>query len=145
MDRDPWPSTYDRELDVPSRRATGPTEPFDGYRRLVANPLLAVAFGVGAVLLVRASLRWSNPAIFLVAVAVLVASPLLIQFHCLDCGRTAGIFGSGRHACAPALARWRENRRSRWAFPSSRAQVVLWLHVLASVGVLLLVLAVSRR
>ena len=42
VDRQHWPSTYDRDLDVQRQRTPDPIEPIDRYRRLVANPLLAM-------------------------------------------------------------------------------------------------------
>jgi hypothetical protein len=145
VDRDPWPSTYDRDLDVPRRVPTGPRGPIEPYRRLVVNPLPAVAMGVVAVLLLRASLGWRSLAGFLSALVLLGASPFLIQVHCLDCGATIWLLRSWRHGCASVLARWQEGRPIRWPFPDPKAQVVLWLHILASVAALLLILFASRR
>ena len=94
-------------------RPAGPTEPIDRYRRLVVNPLLAVAGFVGAVLILRAALRSRNLTAFLTAVGLLGVSLLFTQIHCLDCGATTWLFAAKRHACEPALARWREGRPVR--------------------------------
>jgi hypothetical protein len=111
----------------------------------VVNPLLAVAVAVAAIQLLRASLGWRNLTWFLSALGLLGASPFLIQVHCLDCGATIWLLRSWRHGCASVLARWREARPIRWPFPDPRAQVVVWLHILASVAALLLILFASRR
>jgi hypothetical protein len=140
VDRDPWPSTYDRDLDVPRRAPTGPTEPIDPYRRFVVNPLLALASCVAAILLLRASLQSRSLGVFLTAIGMLGVSLLFTQFHCLDCGETSWLLSSRRHACAPLLSRWREGRLGRWRFPDPKTQIILWLYFLASVTALLLIL-----
>lgn len=145
MEREPWPSTYDRELDVPGRQPPGIPEPFPPYRRLFLNPFLAVAGCLGAVWLLRASLEWRNLAVFLTSLGLVGLSPLLTRIHCLDCGRTTGIFASRRHACEPALARWRLRQPGRWPFPAPRTQAVLWVYVLTSISALALILLLSRR
>jgi hypothetical protein len=145
VERDPWPSTYDRDLDVPRCAANGPSEPIDPYRRLVVNPLPAVVSCIGAILILRTSLQSRNLAAFLTAIGLLGVSLLFTQIHCLDCGVTTWLISSRRHACAPLLARWREGRPGRWPFPSPKTQMVLWLHLLASISALLLILfALSR-
>ena len=53
VESDPWPSTYDRDLDVPQRHVRAPDEPLGPYRRLVANPLLTIAGCAGAIVLAR--------------------------------------------------------------------------------------------
>ena len=145
MNPNPWPSTYDRDLDVPRRPARGPNEPLDPYRRLVANPLPSVGCGVLAVMILRSSLESRNVVGFLTAIGLLSVALLFTQFHCLDCGTTTWLFSSRRHACAAALARWREGRRSRWPFPGIKTQMILWFYLLASVGMLMLILLGSRR
>jgi hypothetical protein len=145
VDRDPWPSTYDRDLDTPRHAAHDPTEPVDPYRRLVVNPLLAVVSCVGAILILRNSLHSRNLTAFLTAIGLLCVSLLFTQFHCLDCGLTAWLVSAKRHACAPVLARWREGRLGRWPFPSPKLQMLLWLYFLASVSALLLILFAFSR
>jgi hypothetical protein len=145
VQREPWPSTYDRDLDVPQRAPTVPTEPIDRYRRFVVNPLLAVSIFVGAILILRASLRSRNLVGFLTAVGLLSVSVLFTQVHCLDCGATTWLSAARRHACDPVLNRWREGRPVRWRLPSLRTQLTLWLYVLVSVSTLLLILFAFSR
>jgi hypothetical protein len=145
VDREPWPSTYDRDLDVPRRPPRAPAGSIEPYRRLVVNPLLALGCFAGAIHLLRTSLQGRNLTGFLTAIGLLVISFFLTQSHCLDCGATTWLLSSRRHSCEPALARWREGRPGRWPFPSLRTQVFLWFYVLASAGMLLLILLASNR
>jgi hypothetical protein len=145
VDRNAWTSTYDRDLDVQSSRAAGPTEPIDAYRRLVANPLLAVASCVLALVLLRASLQWRSLASFLMAIGLFSISIFFTQFHCLDCGRTIWLSAARRHACPMILSRWRAGLLPRWRFPGLKTQIVLWLYFLASATALILILFVLSR
>ena len=145
MDREPWPSTYDRELDTYQRPDPRPAEPIDPYRRLVVNPLLAVLSVVLSQFLMRASLDAANVVLFLASTGLLGVALLLWQFHCLDCGTTDWLINVWRHACPPAVARWREGRRGRLRFPLPRTQVMLWLYLLASATALILILFVWSR
>lgn len=142
VDREPWPSTYDVDHDGPGRGPTRPSGAMVPSRRLLVNPFLSVSAFVVAVLLLRSALHRHDAILFFSALGILAACPYLTQSHCLDCGRTIWVRASGRHACPPALARWRDGRPDGWAFPSPRAQVSLWLHVLVPVAVLLLILFV---
>jgi hypothetical protein len=145
VDRHHWPTTYDREVDVPPRAIAAPTEPIDGYRRLVANPLLAVVHCVIAIELMRLSLQARSLARFLIAIGLFSISILFTQFHCLDCGKTIWLFSARRHACPAMLARWREGHQPRWRIPRLKTQIILWLYFLASSTVLIAIFWVSRR
>ncbi len=122
-----------------------PAEPIDTYRRLVANPLLAVATAVLAVLSLRLSLRWDNLYAFLASLGLLVGSFLLIQFHCLDCGATGWLLNRSRHRCPPAVTRWRSGRMDRWRPPAMSTQLAIWMQVVAALGALGLILFVLSR
>jgi hypothetical protein len=145
VDRQHWPSTYDRDLDVQRQRTPDPIEPIDRYRRLVANPLLAVSTGVLSLFILRASLRWENLAIFLGSVGLLIVSIFFTQFHCLDCGVTDWLMNGSRHACPRAVARWRAGRMDHWRLPALKTQLVLWLYFLASATALILIFFVLSR
>ena len=108
MDREPWPDLYDRELDVPVRRERAPVGPIGPHRRLLVNPLLSLAVGIGSYGLMGIALRKGNLTLFLAALVGMLTAILFTQFHCLDCGRTVWLAGRDRHACGPSLARWRE-------------------------------------
>jgi hypothetical protein len=145
VNRDLWPSTYDREIDLDPRGAPDPAEPIEWHRRLVANPLLAVAACVASIFFIRISLEHRALPLFLTSIGLLFASFFFVQFHCLDCGATGWLLTARRHACPPLVARWREGRAGRWRFPGLKIQMFLWLHLLASVtGLLLILFALSR-
>jgi hypothetical protein len=145
VDRDHWPTTYDRDVDVPSRAAARNTGPIDAYRPLVANPLLTVAICVLAIVLMRASLQARNLTTFLISIGLLSMSALFTQFHCLDCGKTSWLYAARLHACPAILARWREGRRPRWRLPRLRTQIVLWVYFLASAMAFILILFVWSK
>jgi hypothetical protein len=145
VDRTEWPSTYDRDLDLHPHGVSSPADSIDPYRRLVANPLLAVACFVAAIFLIRVSLENRILPLFLGSLGLLFAACFFVQYHCLDCGSTGWLVRAGRHACPPLVARWREGRMGRWRFPGLKTQVILWLHLLASIaGLLLILFAFSR-
>lgn len=110
-----------------------PLEPIEPYRRLVINPILAIVVGAGLIWLVQASLELSDWIWFFATLGVFGLASLFTLFHCLDCGRTIWLSKFDRHACEPTLARWREGRQERWAFPRLRTQFLVWLCVAAIV------------
>ena len=100
-------STFDPDLDTPRARLRNPFgEGVPVYQRLVANPLPSVLGLAGAWVALQSSLRTHNLALFLIALVLTGLCPLLIQFHCLDCGRTDFAFRSRRHSCSEILRRW---------------------------------------
>ena len=132
------PETADPEFDFsppPRVRLTGldRTE----YQRLVVNPFLAVlgllVLGQGTVLLLQSPFQ----PLAIATIVPIALLPYLIQYHCLDCGRTGPYPRHRGHACPGVLARWRDGRRSRLPFPTPRFQLVVWGWLLGSVGVLL--------
>jgi hypothetical protein len=151
VNRDALPGLHDPEIDLSGSRplraseATEPIEPIDAYQRLVANPLLAVAMAVLAVLLLRLSLRWDNLYLFLGSIGLLVGCLPLIQFHCLDCGATGWLLSRRRHRCLSAVARWRSGQMDRWRPPAMTTQLAIWMHILAALGALGLILLVLSR
>ncbi len=111
------------------------------HQRLVVNPFLAVLglIGLGQATLGLFRSRFSDLAI--VTIVLMAVLPYLIQYHCLDCGRTGSYLLNKEHACPGVLARWREGRRSRFPFPTPWAQLLVWGWVLGAVALLLTVLA----
>jgi hypothetical protein len=145
VDRSQWPSTYDPDVDLHPQGASNLAGPIDPYRRLVANPLLAVAACVAAIFFIRISLEHRALPLFLTSIGLLFGAFFFVQFHCLDCGATGWLLTARRHACPPLVARWREGRPGRWRFPGLRIQMIVWLHLLASVTCLLLILFAFSR
>src|SRR5947209_18801781 len=99
VQREPWQTTYDRELDLqprPPSQASG--ESIEAYQRLIANPFLFVLGCVLVFALVRGALQVKSVTMFFTGLGLLGAAILLLQFHCLDCGATGWLLGSRRHA-----------------------------------------------
>jgi hypothetical protein len=140
VDRDPWPGVFDRDLDVPDRRPTVPAEPIDRYRRLVANPLLAVFVGLLAAMIIRAKVRNAELGGFFLGAGLLLSSFLFIQFHCLDCGVTGSVWKHRRHTCPHAVARWHASRPGLLRMPPIGIQIAFWVILLISGGILFLIL-----
>lgn len=145
MDREQSSSTYDREVDAGPREVPVFREPVDPCRRFVANPLLAVAVCVLAIVLLRYSVERRILLLFLVGSALLPGAVFFSQFHCLDCGATGWLLAARRHICPPLVVRWRQGPRSRWRFPSLKAQMIIWLYLLVSMAGLLLILFASGK
>jgi hypothetical protein len=152
MDVAPWtptepdlagPDLHDPEVDPPAFRLT---PRWDGrpdlapYQRLVANPFLAAAALVGWFAATRAAIEAKSLKLFLLVAAAGLLIPLLLQFHCLDCGRTGHVVMSATHAC-PRVEERRRSGRPRWfRGPTPIAQTKIWLFVLAVLGGFALVL-----
>ena len=127
------PRPADPEFD-PSPPAPVRLREFDPleFQRLVVNPFLAV-FGLVVLVEVGRGLGGSE----LPPLAILVVIPMamlhhLIQYHCLDCGRTLWFRARRRHTCDPMLARWRERRSGRWPLPDLGTQMMLWFIVIGT-------------
>ncbi len=92
-----------------------------------------VAFGV-AVVFGRDS-RFDR-ALQIMALGVLAALPLL-QFHCLDCGRTGSFYRGQRHLCPRIIERWLTPFSSAsHHFPMPGTQLFLWFLALSLGAVL---------
>ena len=119
-----------------------PGDPFDRYRRLVANPMLAVLAALLALLLIGAAGRRGEFIGLVLGAAGLFLSLFFIQFHCLDCGATGWARHQHRHACPHAVARWHSGRRGWLVLPSLGFQLALWAILLLIAGTLFLILFV---
>jgi hypothetical protein len=137
---------FDPDLDAPPSRSRNPFgEGVADYLRLIANPLPAVVGLVGAWAVLRYSLRGHNLALFLVALVATALCPFLIQYHCLDCGRTDFAFRSGRHACPEVLRRWQLAESARRRPPRLRTQIKAWVWLLFTAVLVYAILAGARR
>jgi hypothetical protein len=114
------------------------------HQRLVVNPFLAVLGLLGLGWLARELALSPLPALAGLLILPMVMLPYLIQYHCLDCGRTGPYPRHRRHACPGVVARWGEGRRRRVPFPTPWAQLVVWGWLLGAVGLLLAVIGFSR-
>jgi hypothetical protein len=138
------PQTADPDFDPPPV-STVRLKDFDPleHQRLVVNPFLAV-FGLVVLRYFTLWLFWESVAIAtLVTLCLMGLLPTLIQYHCLDCGKTGRYSRRGQHACPAVLNRWREGRPSRFPLPSSGTQLVVWVWLIGSVALLLAVLSLG--
>jgi hypothetical protein len=144
---DPAPAgMFDRDLDPSpalaqsqrSRRRQRREPPIQRYQRLLANPFLAAAGLVGWIALVRLALRSERIDYIGASIVLLVPLGSLLQFHCLDCGKTAGLWRWRSHCCEAVQMR-RATGRGRWfRGPAPPAQTFLWLLVFGGAVVTLL-------
>lgn len=116
---------FDPDLDMTARPR--PIAPGDVglYQRLVVNPLLAVLALLGVWTLLWNSLEIRNVYLFLASLFAGFVSLLLIQYHCLDCGRTDFILRSRRHACQAVVHRSMAEEEPFFP-PSVGSQVKAW-------------------
>lgn len=142
-------STFDPDLDTPrarpwarARNAFG--EAVAEYHRLIANPLPAVLGLVAAWAVLHYSLQTRNLPLFVIALVLIGLCPFLIQYHCLDCGRTDFAVRSRRHACEATQRRWRSGEASGRTPPRLRTQIKAWIWLLF-VAVLLCAILVGIR
>jgi hypothetical protein len=96
------------------------------FQRLLANPFLAVAF---LVMWIAAApwLLFGRPAGWVVPTyASLIAIRYLLQFHCLDCGKTGRLGTWREHRCEAVRYRI-EAGQIRWRRgPTPGTQSVFW-------------------
>jgi hypothetical protein len=155
VQREPWPSTYDRELDGHPRESSqgsreqplmqSPRESFETYQRFIANPLLAVLAVVLAFLLVRTGVQTRHLTWFLTGIGLLTLVVPLLQFHCLDCGATGWLLRHRRHACPAVVARWERRQLPRFVGPRVKAQLLAWLYLLVAAFLLFMIQRAARR
>ncbi len=137
MDAPRHPEIADPEFDPPRHPAVRlrDFDPREG-QRLVVNPFLA-AFGLIVWWeLARWLLHSSFPPLAVATVLPLVLLPYLVQYHCLDCGKTGVFPRRDRHSCPALIARRAEAKRPRFPVPSAWSQLVVWAYILGSAALL---------
>lgn len=141
MDASPRPGPPDLEFDAPPNpirlRDFDPVE----HQRLVVNPFLAVLAALGWWKLTVRLIDGPFPPLFVLPLIGLALLPVLIHYHCLDCGHTGAYPYRGRHACPGILARARLSERPSSILPTARGQLILWGWVIASVALVVVVVA----
>ena len=97
----------DSEVDrQPTRAVSGPGEPVEPEcQRLVANPFLGLLLLICAYESFLESISRKNLALFIIGICLSVVAILVVQYHCLDCGKTGWFWRASRHACAAVTAR----------------------------------------
>jgi len=142
-----------------SRRPPGPDPEFDptpgptvrlrdfdplDHQRVLVNPFLAVLALIGVAGLVRRLLLGPFPPLAALALTTLAGVPYLLQYHCLDCGRTGMFLRRQKHACPGVLNRWRDGWQ-RWSpIPRASSQVVIWIYLIGAAWLLRLVAGLGR-
>jgi hypothetical protein len=129
-------TTFDPDLDLAARAITVDPGELVEQQRLLANPLLAAVALLGVWALFRYSLEARNLYLFFATLFAGCVAALLIQYHCLDCGRTDLALRARRHACAPVVGRLRARVHPPFWPPGLRAQIKSWL-LLAAVAMIL--------
>ncbi|MGE3821996.1 MAG: hypothetical protein AB7I30_21490 [Isosphaeraceae bacterium] len=140
------PPLYDHELDDLPRQSPSTVQRRiadvfpERYLRLVANPFLAFLGMVIWFGLTSWVLRGKRIDLFFPVLGSFLLIPLLLQFHCLDCGGTGHVSRWRDHDCLAVRLR-RERNRPRWLRgPSPVTQTVFWM----AIGFLgLLILAIQ--
>lgn len=107
----------------------------EAYLRVVANPFLGFAYLDGWLIVLYEAIFVGfagalTPMLIVMLIAGLGLVPHLMQYHCLDCGRTERLSRWRRHHCPRPLERRETGRPRRLRGPSPPIQVVLWIWLL---------------
>lgn len=129
-------AAFDPDLDTATYATPIAPEALADHQRLVANPLLAAVALLGVWALFRFSLQARNLYLFFATLFAACVCTLLIQYHCLDCGRTDLALRSRRHACPAVLHRIRINAEPHLLPPALRTQVKTWILSAIAAGLL---------
>ncbi|AMV39154.1 hypothetical protein [Planctomyces sp. SH-PL62] len=129
-------TAFDPDMDTATYPTSARPEDAADYQRLVANPLLAAVALLGVWVLFRYSLEVRNLGLFLATLFAASVCPFLIQYHCLDCGRTDLAVRSRVHVCPAVIHRRRNGEEPPVLPPTVRAQVKTWAIVLIMTGLL---------
>lgn len=114
--------------------------PPESYLRVVANPFLALFAILIAWALPRIAGGSRLPEGVLIAVwlGAFFSLPWLVQFHCLDCGKTGRLTRWRSHLCSYAAERRLAGKPRKFRGPKPTAQVFLWLLLFAGTAAALL-------
>ena len=134
----------DRDLDIPRSRPPRVLSAFDrpqSFQRLIANPFLAIVGLIAWSALLREAIPARRIEFYLGFVFVLPLLPYLLQYHCLDCGRTGRLRRWREHECERVKARRISKKPRRFRGPTPNTQTVLWCYLTACMVVLGFILA----
>jgi hypothetical protein len=141
----PYHRQNDPELDPPREYESRAAADFArNHSRLVANPFLALLGWILACSVMFKALNARDPLLSLVALLGFMAAILLIQYHCLDCGKTGWAFRAGRHLCPLAAARALAADTPRWIGPGIFTQLKFWFVIAALAACSYLLKAAAR-
>jgi hypothetical protein len=137
---EPGGGLFDRDLDnQPRGRIPTPGDAPYEYQRLVVNPFLTVLVWIIFLGLLRTVVPTQNAAGLVADILVFLLTPLLIQFHCLDCGATGWLAYYQRHACPKVVERWQRRVVRRFHGPGISLQLIAWFIFIIAALVLVMV------
>jgi|GEM_PF-1502113 len=141
-------SLFEHEIDVPASLGPTRTRPHLIYSddlRLIANPFLAVATLLLWGVVFRLAYLAKNFTFLILLLFLLPVPSLLLQFHCLDCGKTGSLFRWKSHACGPTIARSLMTGKRPWLrLPTPTLQIIVWGYFLAIVLLLTFIVRLPR-
>ena len=115
--------------------------PVSWHQRLIVNPFLAVFGTILWFLLLRYTVQTRVLKLFAPVAASFVLLIFLLEYHCLDCGRTGRLLNWRKHVCERVEVR-RLSGNLRWSlWPSVFSQTVLWV---VGLGLTAAMLVLSR-
>ncbi|MDG3003506.1 hypothetical protein [Paludisphaera mucosa] len=120
-------AVFDPDLDTATYPTTNPILDVADHQRLIVNPLLTTVALLGVWALFRFALEVRNLGLFLATLFAALVCPLLIQYHCLDCGHTDFALRSRRHACAAVVHRIRTDAGVSALPPAVKTQIKSWV------------------
>ena len=107
------------------RRRRSPL-PIQSHQRLIVNPFLGVFGLLIWLFLTQYALKLHRVELFFVAAISGAFLVFLLEYHCVDCGRTGRLLNWKSHVCERVEIRSLAGG-SRWRiWPSTHIQVVLW-------------------
>ena len=106
----------------------------ESYLRLIANPFLACSYIVLWLIMLHEAVVGGfagplSPILVVILIAGLGLVPMLVQYHCLDCGGSGRMTRWRKHICYVSVARRDVGRRRRFRGPTPPIQVLLWFWV----------------
>jgi hypothetical protein len=109
----------------------------------VANPFLALVVFVAGMALWNQTLAPNVPAAIpaVIWVVTLAGSLAVLQYHCLDCGRSGWLFHWPSHACWQVVARRRAGQVRTLRGPNPTTQAKLWMCALFCAATLALIVS----
>ncbi len=131
MQHDARHRAFDPDLDPPDGFNPSAVDEFSQFqKRLIVNPFLAILSWILAGSILRLGLKARDLNLSAGAFLGILLSFLLVQFHCLDCGKTGWAFRVRRHRCFPDDAHGPIHEGRRSLIPTFAAQLKIWFVIL---------------
>ena len=106
----------------------------EAYLRLLANPFLGFTYLVAWLVILYQSILGGfagplTPTLVAILIPGLGLVPGLMEYHCLDCGRSGRLLRWRKHVCHRSMARRDAGQRRPFRGPTPWVQVLLWVWV----------------